>query len=157
TANGFRYPDKRLLDYFLAIYLLSGMQEACSWRASDHCRAYQGQSAYDFQRLNASMGAAPSIDTLKRRITDLVDEPLCSCGFTHARVEAGMQHFDRLGYKANAYLLVNDATALLPALGYNTATDEVLGFALSDEELALLDIRAGDSVSDFLDRFDAKK
>jgi len=24
TVNGFRYPDKRLLDYFLVIYLLSG-------------------------------------------------------------------------------------------------------------------------------------
>jgi hypothetical protein len=116
-----------------------------------------GQSAYDFQRLNASMGAAPSIDTLKRRITELVDVPLRNCGFSDARFDAALAHFDRLGYKANAYLLVNDATALLPALGYNTATDEVLGFALSDEELALLDVRAGESVSAFLDRFDAKK
>lgn len=120
-------------------------------------RERPGQSAYDFQRLNASMGAAPSVDTLKRRITELVGDPLRNCGFTDARFEAAMQHFDRLGYKANAYLLVNDATSLLPALGYNASTDEVLGFALSDEEMARLDIRAGDTVSTFLDRFDAKK
>ena len=100
----------------------------------------QGQSAYNFQRLNASIGAAPSIDTLKRRITELVGEPLRNCGFTDDRFAAAMEHFRRLGYECNTYLLVNDATALLPALGYNTSTDEVLGFALSDEELALLDI-----------------
>ena len=31
TLNGFRYPNKRLVDYFLIMYLLGGMQGRCGY------------------------------------------------------------------------------------------------------------------------------
>lgn len=67
------------------------------------------------------------------------------------------EHFHSLGYTADVFLLVNDATALLPALGYNPTTDEVVGFAISDEELPRFDTRAGASLRAFLERLMDKK
>lgn len=116
-----------------------------------------GTTAYEFQRLNASHGAAPSLDTIRRRIKDIVGEPLRGCGFSNARFCGARDHFHSLGYTADVFLLVNDATALLPALGYNPTTDEVVGFAVSDEELPGLDTRAGTSLQAFLERFKDKK
>jgi hypothetical protein len=116
-----------------------------------------GETAYEFQRLNASYGAAPSLDTLRKRIKDIVGEPLCRCGFSAERFAGAVAHFDRLGYTANAFLLVNDATSLLPALGHVASTDEVLGYAFSDDELGLCDVRAGESLRAFLDRMEGRK
>lgn len=52
---------------------------------------------------------------------------------------------------------MNDATSLLPALGYNLATDEVHGFALADCDLPAADLRAGASIAEFLVRHGDKQ
>ncbi len=96
---------------------------------------------------------APSLDTIRKRIKDIVGEPLQRCGFSDERLDNALPHFHKLNYKSDVFLLVNDATALLPALGYNVTTDEVIGFALTDEELPRLDVRAGESLEAFLQRF----
>jgi hypothetical protein len=55
------------------------------------------------------------------------------------------------------FLLVNDATALLPALGFRASDDSVHGYAISDDELSQLDVRAGESLDGFLQRFHSLK
>jgi len=55
------------------------------------------------------------------------------------------------------FLLVNDATALLPALGYRASDDTVHGYAISDDNLSQLNVRAGDSLDGFLHRFHSLK
>lgn len=67
----------------------------------------------------------------------------------HALLQLGLI-FTRLATPLDLFLIVNDATALLPALGYNVATDEVNGLAVSDEDLPTFDGRAGGSLEEFL-------
>lgn len=83
---------------------------------------------------------------------EIVGEPLHGCGFSDSRFAGIRQHFHSLGYTSDVYIIVNDATALLPALGYYSATDEVDGLAVSDEELPTFDGRAGSSLEEFLER-----
>jgi hypothetical protein len=44
---------------------------------------------------------------------------------------------------------------VLPALGYRALDDSVHGYAISDELLALIDVRAGESLEAFMERFHA--
>jgi hypothetical protein len=57
-----------------------------------------GANAYEFARTNGSYGAASSLDTIRRRIKDIVGEPLSSCGFSDTRFAAIRAHFRSLGY-----------------------------------------------------------
>ena len=92
------------------------------------------------------------MDTIRRRIKEIVGEPLRGCGFSEARFARIRNHFHALGYTSDLYLIVNDATALLPALAYNPATDEVDGFEVPDQILPTFDGRAGPSLENFLHR-----
>ena len=95
----------------------------------------------------------PSDETLREHITKIVSEPLLECGFTDRRLNFALEHFQRVGYTSKAFLLVNDATALLPAIGYRAADDSVHGYAIPDERLAEIDVRAGESLEAFMERF----
>ncbi len=62
-------------------------------------------------------------------------------------------HYETLGYTSGVYLLINDATSVLPAIGYDPLTDCTSGFDISDDLLPHVDVRAGESLRDFLKRF----
>lgn len=93
---------------------------------------------------------------IRHRMKEIVGEPLHGCGFSDSRFAGIRDHFHSLGYTSDVFIIVNDATALLPALGYYSATDEVDGLAVSDEELPTLDSRAGPSLEEFLQRHSDK-
>lgn len=106
-------------------------------------------------RFSIGIGLIPSGDTLKEHITHIIGEPLHESGFTHRRLDFALEYFLRVGYSSKTFLLVNDATAVLPALGYRALDDSVHGYAISDELLALIDVRAGESLEAFMERFHA--
>jgi hypothetical protein len=104
-------------------------------------------------RRTLGLGMIPADDTLREHISTIVREPLLESGFVDRRLDVALEHFERLGYHSKVFLLVNDATALLPAIGYRALDDSVHGYAVSDDLLAHLDVRAGDSVEAFIERF----
>ena len=110
-----------------------------------------------FQRTTVAYGSAPSLDTIREHIKNVVGEPLRECGFTQRRLDHALKFYHGIGYSKDVFLLVNDATALLPALGYRASDDSVHGYAISDDELSQLDVRAGESLDAFLQRFHALK
>lgn len=112
-----------------------------------------GAYAVDLMRGTIGLGMIPSDDTLRAHITTIVGEPLLESGFTYKRLDFALEHFQRVGYNSNAFLLVNDATALLPAIGYRAVDDSVHGYAIPDEQLAQIDVRAGESLEEFMQRF----
>lgn len=117
-----------------------------------------GKRAITFQQLNTGYGAIPSVDTLRENIKKIVGEPLRECGFTQHRLDYALKFFrEKIGYKLDVFLLVWDATALLPALGYDSTTDGVQGLAIPDELLCQFDVRAGESLEEFLRRFHSFK
>ncbi len=80
-------------------------------------------------------------------------EPLRECGFSERRFDVALEFYrNKIGYTRDVFLLVWDATALLPALGYQSATDTVVGLTVSDELLAQIDLRVGESLEAFLKR-----
>lgn len=80
------------------------------------------------------------------------------CGFTQRRLDYVLEFFrEKIGYKLDVFLLVWDATALLPALGYDPRTDGVHGLAIPDELLSQIDVCAGESLEEFLCRFHSFK
>jgi len=82
-----------------------------------------------------------------------VGEPLRECGFSERRFDVALEFYrNKIGYTRDVFLLVWDATALLPALGYQSATDTVVGLTVSDELLAQIDLRVGESLEAFLKR-----
>ena len=98
------------------------------------------------------------MDTLRENIKKIVGEPLCECGFVQRRLDYVLEFFcEKVGYKLDVFLLVWDATALLPALGYVPSTDGVHGLAIPDELLCQIDVRAGESLEEFLQRFHSFK
>lgn len=72
---------------------------------------------------------------------------------TQKRFDLALPFFHKLGYTADVFMLVNDATAVLPSLGYRADDDTVHGLATGDTELHVLDIHAGESMEAFLQRF----
>lgn len=111
----------------------------------------------DFQRRSVGHGLVPTAETIRAFIGDVVGTPLRSCGFSKERFDAVLPFYQKLGYDPNAYLLINDATAVLPGLGYRMADDSVHGLAISDDDLGVLDVRAGESLAQFLLRFHSFK
>lgn len=116
-----------------------------------------GENLLSFQRATVGYGSAPSLDTIREHIKNVVGEPLRECGFTQRRLDHALKFYHDIGYSKDVFLLVNDATALLPALGYRASDDSVHGYAISDDELSQLDVRAGESLDGFLQRFHALK
>lgn len=100
-----------------------------------------GARSVEMMRRTLGLGLIPSDDTLRERISTIVREPLLESGFTDRRLDFALEHFGQLGYHSK--VLVNDATALLPAIGYRALDDSVHGYAVSDDLLAHLDVRAG--------------
>jgi hypothetical protein len=90
-------------------------------------------------------------------MANLIGEPLNQCGFTARRLDGALAHFHRLGYHSNVFLLVNDATAILPALSYCSNTDRAFGWAIPDDVLDDVDLRVGDSLDAYLARFHGQK
>ena len=117
----------------------------------------RGGTALEFQRRTLGHGITPSEDTLRSYITEVIGLRLQDCGFTDARFNHVLPYYHALGYTSDVFLLVNDATAVLPALGYRGSDDTVHGLAISDDDLAKLDVRAGESLEDFLHRFHSYK
>jgi hypothetical protein len=99
-------------------------------------------------RLTAFKGVIPCPDTLKRHIMSIVGDALPEAGYTDARFDNAIKFFHKVGYNAGVYLLINDATAILPAVCWRARDDMLLGYAIDDDKLPLCDLRAGDTVYD---------
>jgi hypothetical protein len=104
----------------------------------------------ELQRNTTGLGLIPSHDSVKRHILKLICEPLTESGFTKRRFDHAFTYFASVGYKGKAFLLTNDATALLPAIGYRASDDSLHGYAISDEQLPHVDLRAGLYLDEFL-------
>lgn len=119
------------------------------------CLSYHqaGGSTLAFLRQSFGLGVLPSEETIREHIKQVIGAPLRECGFTDGRFDAALPFFNKVGYTSRVFLLVNDATALLPALGYRASDDSVHGYAISDELLSLIDVRAGESLDEFRKRF----
>lgn len=111
----------------------------------------------EFQRKSIGLGLIPTAETISAFIGDVVGTPLRACGFSKERFDAVQPFYQKLDYDPSVYLLINDATAVLPGLGYRMADDSVHGLAISDDDLGVLDVRAGESLAQFLKRFHSFK
>ncbi len=88
---------------------------------------------------------------MRQHINHLVGERLRECGFSEHRFDLALDFYrNKINYKRDVFLLVWDATALLPALGYQSATDTVVGLTIPDEQLGQVDLRVGQSLPAFL-------
>ena len=104
-------------------------------------------------RMNVSYAVAPELTTIHSHVRSTVGEPLHGCGFSQRRFDHALEFYrDTLHYRSCAFLLVWDATAVLPSLGYRSASDTVVGLTIPDDELGTLDLRVGESLDAFLIR-----
>lgn len=102
-------------------------------------------------RMNASYAVAPDLTTIQSHVRKIVGEPLRECGFSQRRFDHALAFYrDQLDYRSCTFLLVWDATAVLPALAYQTASDTVIGLTIPDEELGTLNVHVGESLDNFL-------
>src|SRR6185312_3621628 len=97
----------------------------------------------EFMRRTVFQGMMPHQDTLNRHIDRVQLSPLREAGYTVARFDEVLHFFHSLGYTSDSFLVINDATALLPAVVWRADDDALLGYALRDEVLSEHDIRAG--------------
>ncbi len=149
-AAAFRYSEW-MKDFWSIVITYSGALQCSLHRAPPDSAI--GSSAYEFMRLNRDYGCAPSEDTVRQHINNLVGEPLRECGFSERRFDLALDFYrNKVGYKRDVFLLVWDATALLPALGYQSVTDTVVGLTIPDEQLGQVDLRVGESLTAFLQR-----
>lgn len=112
--------------------------------------AYTGTAGMEMMRRTMFEGVIPSSDTLSRHITHIIGDALLEAGYTDARLDAAIPFFHKLGYTAGAFIIINDATAVLPAVWWRARDDALIGYALADHDLPLFDIRASESIIDIL-------
>lgn len=104
----------------------------------------------EFMRRTMFDGVMPSAETLKRHIRSIVGNGLEEAGFTDARFKGAIDFFVQQGYRDMIFFVCTDATSVLPAVVWRADDDALLGYAVSDHELPLYDIRAGVEVKDIL-------
>jgi hypothetical protein len=105
----------------------------------------------EFMRLTLFEGMMPHLKTLKRYIDAMPLSALREAGYTEARFDEVLPFYRSLGYTADAFLVINDATALLPAVRWRADDDALLGFALPDDALSRHNIRAGQFLFEVLE------
>jgi hypothetical protein len=114
-----------------------------------------GEQALEFHRKNRSYGDAPNTDSLRTHIQQVVGDPLQQCGFSDQRFDLARDYFQRVGHTSGLFMLVWDATSVLPVLGYQQSTDSVVGLVIPDELLGQTNLLVGDSLTVFLERIRA--
>lgn len=105
----------------------------------------------EMMRQTVFKGVMPSLDTIKRHVTSIVGDALYGAGYTDARFNNAIPFFEKLGYKAGVFILINDATAILPAVCWRARDDALLGYAPLSYNSPLNLLRAGHTLVDMLE------
>lgn len=113
--------------------------------------ALSSARTYDMQLLTLYFGALPSRRAAKRHLRQQAGPPLNEPGLTPERMDGVVNFYKRLGYHLPFFYIAHDASACLPRVRYDLATNTIVGLMVSDDELPSTVVTAPDTYEELLD------